>query len=195
MVVIWVLMLAFKGIFQINNKDALYGEACVNNLYGDVNNYLYSAITSKAITSGDTKIYPNIYYIEFDTTTNAIYMGYTTGDASSPIIMNTYIPLTGAPQNYNCTSNGYNMRLSGEHLQIKINKWLIEDANWKSMSLSWIGIGNDTFTSDVKLLLTYPWGTWYKELGRFEIDIRTQSIKKKLCLLINNTWDCSSRNQ
>jgi len=27
------------------------------------------------------------------------------------------------------------------------------------------------------------------------VDIRTQSIKSKMCLAINNTWDCNNRNQ
>jgi hypothetical protein len=87
------------------------------------------------------------------------------------------------------------MALSGKYLQVKINKGLTEDSNLRSMSLSWEGITSNTFTGEIKFLLKYPTGTWYKELGRFEVDIRTQSIKSKLCLAINNTWDCNNRNQ
>lgn len=64
-VIIGILMIAFRSIFQVGNRDSLYGEACINNLYGDVSNYLYSAITSRAISSGNIKTYPNTYYIEF----------------------------------------------------------------------------------------------------------------------------------
>jgi len=195
MVIIWVLMLAFRNVFQVKNKDSLYGEACINNLYGDVSNYLYSAITSKAITSGTDKIYPTIYYIDFDTaeTGNAIRLAYSTGGA---IITESYLSLTGTvPSNYNCKTNSYYMMLSGQFLQVKINKGLTEDVNLRSMSLSGGGIMPSTFTSDVKFLLKYPGSTWYKELGRFEVDIRTQSIKSKMCLAINNTWDCNNRNQ
>lgn len=196
MAIIWVLLLAFKNIFQVKNKDALYGESCVNNLYGDVNNYLYSAITSKAISSGSEKIYPSTYYIEFDTTDtgNAINLAYATG---AGMVSSRYLSLTGTvPSNYNCNTNAYYIALSGPSLlQVTINKGLTEDVNLRSMSLSGAGIGANTFTSDVKFLLKYPGSTWYRELGRFEIDIRTQSIKSKMCLSINNTWDCNNRNQ
>ena len=84
-------MLAFKNVFQVKNKDSLYGEACINNLYGDVSNYLYSAITSKAIKSGSTTTYPNTYYIEFDSAANAIRLAYATG---SEIITGKYLSLT-----------------------------------------------------------------------------------------------------
>lgn len=194
-VIIGILMIAFRSIFQVGNRDSLYGEACINNLYGDVSNYLYSAITSRAISSGNIKTYPNTYYIEFYPlwSGNAIRFAYATG---STIITGSYRSLTGTvPGTYNCKSKAYNMVLSWKFLQIKINKGLTEDANLRSMSLSGGGIWASTFTSDIKFLLVYPGSTWYKELGRFEVDIRTQSIKSKLCLTINNTWNCNNRNQ
>jgi len=113
-------MLAFKDVFQVRNKDSLYGEACINNLYGDVSNYLYSAITSKAISSGSDKTFPNTYYIEFDTIQNAIRLAYATG---SDIITGKYLSLTGTvPLNYNCKNNAYEMVLTGQSIQVKINK-------------------------------------------------------------------------
>jgi len=151
-------MLAFRNIFQVKNKDALYGESCVNNLYGDVSNYLYSAITSKAISSGTDKIFPSTYYIMFDTTANAIDLAYSTG---GNILTGKYLSLTGTvPSNYNCDTNAYYITLSGSSLQVKINKGLTEDfATLRSMTLSGGGVTADTFTSDVKFLLMYPGST------------------------------------
>jgi prepilin-type N-terminal cleavage/methylation domain-containing protein len=158
-VIVGVLMLAFKNIFQINNKDSLYGEACINNLYGEVSNYLYSAITSKGIKSGNVTVYPSTYYIDFNTTTNAIRLGYTT-TVDGPIITGQYLTLTGTvPKNFNCRSNAYVMTLSGKSLQVIINKGLSEDANLRSMILSGVGIANNTFSGEIKFLLKYPTGT------------------------------------
>ena len=189
-------MLAFKNVFQVNNRDSLYGEACINNLYGDISNYLYSAITSKALLSEKIQIFPNTYYIEFNSTENTIRFSYDTWWWISTWKDFSLASFTGnVTKNYNCKTNAYNIWLSWTNLQIKINKWLTEDANLQSMSLSGEGIGSNTFTGAIKFLLYYPNSTWYKELWRFEIDIRTQSIKSKMCLSINNTWDCNNRNQ
>lgn len=196
--IIWVLLLAFRNVFQVKNKDALYGEACINNLYGEASNYLYSAITSKAITSGDTKIHPDTYYIEFDTSadTNAIRFTYKTGSETHLRKDLSFTGISGdMPSNYNCTTNAYNIILSWASFRTQINKWLTEDANLQSMSLSGRGIDRNTFSSEVRFLLTYPGSTWYRELGKFIVDTRTQSIKSKMCLDINNTWNCNNRNQ
>lgn len=186
--IIWVLMVAFRNVFQVNNKDTLYGEACVNNLYGDVSNYLYSAITSKAIYDWSGRIYPDSYYIEFSSSTNAIILRYQTWE--NEIITGRYLSLTWTvPQNYNCSNNKYDVILSGGDLILKINKWLTEDNDLRSMTLSG---GANLFTGTIKFYLTYPlWNNGNKELGKFDIDIRTQNIKKTICLDINNSWTCS----
>lgn len=174
--IVWILMLTFKNNFQINNRDKFFGEACINNIYGDINNYMYAAITSKLIFSGTEKVYPTVYYIDFKSSTNSILFSHQKSTGS--IVTQTTMTLTGTniPSNYNCKSNAYNIVLSWWNFQLKINKWLLEDSNLRSMILS--GGGNTYFTGEIKFLLTYPNSTGYKELGKFEIDTRIQNIRK-----------------
>lgn len=179
-------MVAFRNVFQVKNKDSLYGESCINNLYGNISNYFYSAITSKAIYSGSSPIYPGIYYIEYDIPKNAIRLAYSMTGGN--IITGTYLSLTGTvPSNYNCKTNAYTMILSGSSFQIKINKGLNEDTTLRSMILSGAGITDTTFTASVKFLLIYPNSTGYKELGRIDVDTSAQTIKNIHCLTLNNT--------
>jgi len=190
-------MLAFRNVFQIRNRDTLYGEACINNLYGDVSNYLYSAITSKALLSWTTKVYPNFYYIWFLTGQNAINFGYYTWTTSNPALSITRKNLTltwTVPSNYNCKTSSYNIIISGLYTLLQINKWLVEDSSLRSMIINpWTS--NNPFTWEIKFLLFPIGSTWYKEIGKFEIDTRTQTIKNKTCLTINNTWTCNQRSQ
>jgi prepilin-type N-terminal cleavage/methylation domain-containing protein len=51
MVVVGILFVALRSSFQVKNKEVFYGQACVESIYGQVNNFLYSAISSKAINS------------------------------------------------------------------------------------------------------------------------------------------------
>lgn len=194
--IVWVLMVAFQNVFQVKNRDSLYWEACVNNLYGDISNFMYAAITSRAITVNSTQIFPDFYYIDLNVDKNSIVLSYWTWEKSTlatPIIYNE-LTLTGSvPANYNCKSPSYYMELSWSNLSVTINKWLGEDIQLRSFILSW---SSNLFTWEVKFLLKdAQWGTWYKELGRLTVDTRTQNIKSNLCLTINNIWDCDQRSQ
>lgn len=187
-------MVAFRNVFQIKNKDAFYGESCINNLYGEVSNYFYSAITSKGIYSGNTLIYPQNYYIEFDPSKDALRLAYDIDGVT--ILTGKYLSLTGTvPSNYNCKTNSYYIAITGQFLQIKINKGLGEDNSLRSIVISGGGTTSNPFVKSVRFLLMYPGSTEYKELGAFEMDVRTQNIKKANCLTINNTGTCNARDQ
>lgn len=51
MMVVSILFVAFRSSFQVKNKDVFYGQACVESIYGEINNFLYAAISSKSINS------------------------------------------------------------------------------------------------------------------------------------------------
>jgi prepilin-type N-terminal cleavage/methylation domain-containing protein len=51
MMIISILFVTFKSSFQIKNKDILYGQACIEHVYGEVNNFVYAAISSKSVYS------------------------------------------------------------------------------------------------------------------------------------------------
>jgi prepilin-type N-terminal cleavage/methylation domain-containing protein len=120
-VIIGILMLAFKGSFQIKNRDNLYAEACINNLYGEISNYLYTAITSKAISSGTLSVYPEVYSLFFDTSNiNTIFFKYT---SQGIIYTGKTLSLTGnVPVSFNCRTNQFTMALSGKTQEVQINK-------------------------------------------------------------------------
>jgi hypothetical protein len=195
-ILLWVLMVSFSRIFQIKNKDVLYWEACTNNIYWDISNFLYSAISSKALFSWSNKTFPEYYNIEFNLTQNSINFSYSTGSTwANPQIQNRLQLTWNMPQNYNCHSNLYNIILSGQQsLLIQIKKWLSEDKTMRSFIIN-PSSSNYIFTWMIKVLLVYKWSNLYKEVWIFDIDTRNQSIKAKTCITINNQWTCWQRSQ
>lgn len=199
--IVWILMVAFRGIFEIKNRENLYGEACINNLYGEVSNYMYAAITSRALLSGANKIYPDFYAIEFETYKNQINFLYMTWSTRNYLSWSTRksLGITGnVPSNYNCKTNSYNITMSGwinwPVILLVINKWLSEDTSLRSIYID-DPLSKAIFTWEVKfLLIDAKWAPWYKELGKFSIDTRTQNIKNDLCMNINITWSCAARS-
>ena len=49
--IVGILFVVFRTSFQVKNKDVLYGQACIETIYGEVNNFLHAAISSKSINS------------------------------------------------------------------------------------------------------------------------------------------------
>ncbi|MEI6774956.1 MAG: hypothetical protein WCL18_09665 [bacterium] len=47
--IVSVLFIAFRSSFQIKNKDVLYGQACIETVYGQVNNFLHAGLSSKSL--------------------------------------------------------------------------------------------------------------------------------------------------
>jgi len=47
--IVSILFVAFRSSFQIKNKDVLYGQACIETLYGQVNNFLHAGLSSKSL--------------------------------------------------------------------------------------------------------------------------------------------------
>lgn len=49
--IVGILFVAFRSSFQVKNKDVLYGQACIETLYGQVNNFLHAGLSSKSMNS------------------------------------------------------------------------------------------------------------------------------------------------
>jgi hypothetical protein len=115
-----VLLFAFRNIFQIKNKDVAYGQTCVEYVYGQVRSFADAATRSKGLASGTIITYPDQYQIFFATTTNSIQLKYSSGGV---IYIQQSFNLTGddTKKRY-CTTNAYAMVLSGTTLDVHINK-------------------------------------------------------------------------
>jgi prepilin-type N-terminal cleavage/methylation domain-containing protein len=67
-----ILIVAFKPAFQPKNQNELYGQSCVNMIHGELVNFLNSAMTSKNLFSGNTSISAERYTITVNEITDTI---------------------------------------------------------------------------------------------------------------------------
>lgn len=183
MMIVSILFVTFRSSFQVKNKDVLYGQACIETVYGEVNNFLHAAISSKSVNSWGTQIFPDTYIISFIPAEQSIKLWYQS--PWNPYYIYSTLLMTGNSNNY-CSSNRYAMVLSWMTYEIYINKGLQEGQNMRFFYLSWASIstGANTFLQcDIN-------GTWCKTMGRFESDTRTISLQKQICLSFSTTGDC-----
>ncbi len=191
-VIISVIFIAFRQYFQVQNRDILYGQSCIENIYGQVNNFLYGGLTSKTIFSGNNKNFPSLYTITFDTTSQEISLGYEENGTASNY--ETISLLTGNSNNL-CTTNGYQILFSGDTYTLMVNKWLKEDQNLKFFFLTG---NNSNFTGANTFRQCPPSNpgidSTCKNIGRLETDTRSMEIKKQICLNINTGGVCDQRD-
>jgi len=181
--IVGILFVAFRSSFQVKNKDVLYGQACIETLYGQVNNFLHAGLSSKSINSWGTQIFPDQYIITFDSAQQLIELKYE--EQGSGYIYSS-ISLTGNNIGY-CISNSYMIVMSWDTYELHVNKWLQENAALQSFYITGtnsVGTGTNTF-----LQCDLQW-TWCKTMARFESDTRTLSIKKQICLTFTGGGDC-----
>lgn len=186
--IISVLMLTLRNIFTNTNQDFLYAETCINKVYGDINNFIYSAMTSKGLYSNSATIFPEQYTILINSWWINLWYKTSTG------IIGIYLTDTlnsSWLRNYYCSSQRYTTLLTGNTTDITISKWLIQDQNMPNFTLSG---GDSLFTSSITMLLCYT-GNTCKEITKFETDVKTQTIRNKKCILLSQTgsvcitWD------
>lgn len=182
--IIGILFVAFKSLFQVNNKDILYSQACVENIYGEINNFVQAGLHSKVMYSGDIRIFPDKYVVSFNTYKQEIELLYTQ-EANTHIYKS--ITWTGNTANY-CTNNSYMIMLTWDNYRIHINKGWEENNNFQTFYLSDIpSISNGWNT----FLMCDRWWTWCQEIARLQSDTRIMSINKYMCLHLDNNGICS----
>lgn len=185
--IVGILFVTFRSAFQVKNKDLLYAEACIETIYGEVNNFLHAAISSKALTISWIQIFPKKYFIDFAPMEQRITIGYEqTGN-----LYETYkaIPMTGNTIDY-CRDKEYLLAMSGNSYKIVINKWLQKNENQQFFSLTWV---SSVSTGETIFRQCNLQQTTCKKLARFETDTRTISIKKQICLSFTGN-DCLERD-
>lgn len=192
--VIWIisiLIVTFRDIFNNSNKDYLYAEVCVNKIYWDINNYIYSALTSKWLyVSWSWTIFPKQYTIKIQPSNNEFSLDYKINTWTWTYIQENLD--NQAMEEYYCKTNKYTIYLSWDDFNITINKSSIQDQTLPTFT---INDGQAEFTKTTAINLCYT-GNDCKEIYNFMTDIRTQTISKKKCLLINDQWtNCLERDQ
>jgi len=189
--IILTLIVTFNNIFVNTNKDFLYVETCINKIHWDMNNFIYSAITSKWLYVWTWTIFPQQYTISiipekeiillYENYDNTTWI-YLSNDLSSTILANDY-----------CSTNKYITKLSWNRVDIAINKSSLDDQTLPTFTINnW----SEIFSEITKMYLCYVENNDCKEIANFIIDIRTQNIQKKKCTLINKEGiDCLKRDQ
>ncbi|MCX6824640.1 MAG: type II secretion system protein [candidate division SR1 bacterium] len=183
MMIVGILFVAFRSSFQIKNKDTLYGQACIETIYGQVNNFLHAGLSSKSISSGSIVIFPDQYIISFVPDQQRIELLY---QEQGSIYIYSSIEITGNISSNYCTSNGYTIELSGDTYELHINKGLQEN---QAMQFFYISGTNVISTGGTIFLQCDTQGTGCKTMARFESDTRTIQLKKYMCLSFSGT-DC-----
>lgn len=193
--IIFILIVTFRNVFQNTNKDYLYAETCVNKIHWDMNNFLYSAMTSRGlyISTGSITgtIFPQQYVVSIIPENNEIKLSYKTQDNTTWIYIQYDLSSEILEKHY-CKTNNYTTSMSWDNFDIVINKASLQDQTLPTFT---INDGSEIFTQSTKINICHKWGTC-KEIANFITDIRTQNIQKKRCVLINTEWiDCLKRDQ
>jgi len=189
---IGILMISFKQIFQLKNKDVLYGQTCSNYIYGDLNNFINSAITNKALYSGNTQFFPNYYIISFSTEQNTINLNYQQNNGLTGTRKS--LNLSGdIPSNYQCNKTEGIIKISGDNSIITIKKWLQQTENLPSFMLTqnWSMV----FTGTIPIYACSI-NNKCKNISKINIDSRSKSLTNHNCLVFTweNKLECHERN-
>lgn len=185
--IVSILFVSFRSAFQVKNKDVLYGQACIETLYGQINNFLHAGLSSKSLFSWTTPIFPDQYIITFNPLTQDIVLGYQKQGFDYSYAK---IDMTGNTNNNYCITNSYIIVLSWDNYALHINKGLQENADMQFFYIS--GTTSVSTGQSVFWQCTLQW-SWCKEMARFESDTRTISIKKQICLSFTGN-DCLERD-
>lgn len=187
-----ILIFAMKPFFQSDKKDYIYIESCINKVYGDMNNFMYTAATSKWIASGNVatdRIFPEKYTIQIKNSWE-IELGYTQNNWVTGNYRTNYLKDLAY---YYCVTRQYTSKLSWDFFTLTINK-ASSNNNWDSQGYELSG-SKSQFTGSTSLYLCYT-GDLCREVANFEIDTRIQAIKKRKCLIFNEGyWPCLQRDQ
>ena len=182
--IVGILFVAFRSSFEIKNKDILYGQSCIETIYGQVNNFLHAGLSSKSVNSWSTQIFPDTYNIIFSPDQQRIELQYE--EQWSTHIYSS-IEITGNTDISYCSSNKYTIQLTWDTYELYINKWLQENADLKFFYIS----GMNLLSTGANIFLQCDTqGTWCKTMARFESDTRTVSIKKQMCLTFTWAGEC-----
>jgi len=183
LVVVGILFVAFRSVFYVKNKDIFYGQACIESIYGQVNNFLFAGMSSKSINSWWTQIFPNTYSIHFDPDNQKIDLIY-----NDDAIYNS-MTISWQSNILYCNNNSITIYMSGDNYHIIITKGLQAQQHNKPIYLS----GVDFLGRNIFWLCNIE-GDDCKEIAAFTTDTRTINIQKQMCLSFTGAGECYERD-
>lgn len=136
-IILVILFVASKNLFQTPNKYLIDGEVCINNIYGQLSQAFYQGVTGKDKVISGVIYEPSSYGIEISKWTgySAINLYLSTGDnsyiqESENIIYNTWSSIMGcgAPW-YTVMISWSSLQNSNDNINIIINKSLQNSQN------------------------------------------------------------------
>jgi hypothetical protein len=110
LMIMTIIFTTLQSLFKPQNSDQIYGEVCVNTLYGEIAKQVTSALTAKSFVVANQKISPSVYLIQIDQTGNRIRLGYMSG--ASPVLTTSLTLGTSTGVRY-CIGPDYLISLSG----------------------------------------------------------------------------------
>ena len=121
LLILGILMVSFKQMFQPKNQDLVYSQNCINMLYGEIQNFANASMTSKGLYTGGETYFPEQYIITQDPKTNSIALQYSSGQ--NAITRKNFQLSGGVPNNFYCNNkNGSQTVMSGHEITITTNK-------------------------------------------------------------------------
>ncbi len=195
-VIMWILMAAFKDFFLNKDKNKIYFDTCVSRTYGQINTFLWDAMTQKMVYSGTNYLSPEMYKISFDENGQRLILSY---DFSWSISMVSKIMLFSGSKNRDnlnkCWEWGYFTKIKNT-LEVKIRPGLQQGLiAWKDAgAFSIEKSGNAVITGDVIFSLCEGSNNCM-EKTKIIFDKRSFNIDKKTCLkntrTDGNAEDCN----
>lgn len=186
--IISILFVAFKSFFQIKNKESIYGQICIERIYGDIHEFLTAGLQSKAVNIDGKRIFPERYIIQFNSSTQTIGLSIVQW---SEILPYQTIVVNNNHDEY-CENQRYYTQMTGQNYRVHINKGLQENANHQNFYISDI---DSWYQWETVFIQCDKISWWCIDIARFQTDTRIMNIDKYICLATNTTGQCKERDQ
>lgn len=203
--IIWILMMWITVYiwWLWERAKIIETQWCAISFWWEMNNYVFNALTSKNLLSWNTQVSPNIYSITLRGWNSSPNNCSKTNYESDWIFCNEllfFYETNGDKVVYKtitiwntCRQNQANMWLyrigwtSWDISAIKMNKWFaprsINERKVFYLQHKWEGEANKLTQGDIMVLLCPSSNSckWGKEVGKFHVDARTQTITFQKC--------------
>lgn len=118
--IFWLILWATKSMFNLEQRDFIKSQTCVNNVYWEIKNFFDDASTGKWIYSWDVlnwwTVFPDVYGLEVDKVNQRIFLIYSWVDIGTTTWTYLTIWFSGAKETwispFSCYDNGYDVSIS-----------------------------------------------------------------------------------
>lgn len=190
-VIIWLIASWISTMFKMKEKDNIYSQACLANVYWEVSNYVDNAITWKWIYTWSNWYTPDMYLVSFIPNLDVVSLSYSWSASWSWLYKNFQLNWSWNDAKYKCFWDNYYVDLSWQNYNLSIIKWLNWDINNSSFSInSWTN-----FTWEIEFMFCQKPNNC-KILWKIIMDNRSYTIWLNKCLNWWSWWtSCSKWSQ